>query len=59
MPNKELDQLCKIADKSDKKGFDYPSRTRAARVAIFLAVNHEWRREEIINVFNQIGDEDE
>lgn len=59
VPTKELNQLRKIADKSDKKGFDYPSRTTAARAAIYLALHHEWTREEIAEAFRQVGEDEE
>jgi hypothetical protein len=59
VPNRELNQLRKIADKYERRGFDYPTRTRTARAAIYLACHHEWTREEIQNAFKHVGDEEE
>jgi hypothetical protein len=59
VPEKELNQLRKIADKCDRKGFDYPSRTTAARAAIYLAVHHEWTREQVIEALRQVGEDEE
>jgi hypothetical protein len=59
VPSREINQLRKIADKYERRGFDYPSRTRTARVAIYLACRHEWTREEIQDAFKRIGAEEE